>query len=240
MAQHPKKLNTHGIIITLDGPAGAGKSTVSQLLAATLKGRVLDTGGMYRTVAFFAMAHGLTKASDIARLARRCHFSVNRNGKVLIDRKPLPRRIRSLEVTEQSSRMSQFRQVRQILTRWQRKLGKDMARHQAVVVEGRDIGTVVFPDAPFKFFVTASATVRARRRMLQLRSEPHGNDVPYRHILKSLRERDERDSSRKTAPLRCPEDAVIVDTSRKEIAEVVDFIRTHIFRKLEWKRDHGQ
>ena len=126
-----------------------------------------------------------------------------------------------------ASHVSQFKAVREVLTKHQRSLAKKWALKIPVVVEGRDIGTVVFPDVEFKFYVTASAEVRAQRRYQQLK-KIDSPDANYAAILKQIKARDDRDSNRKLAPLRCPKDAVVVDTSHMGINQVVKFMADHI------------
>jgi CMP/dCMP kinase len=221
-----------GFIVTIDGPAGAGKSTVSKQLAESLDGILLDTGGMYRSVAYYSIREGVTSAADLGKLARRLEFDVDPEAKKLLTNgEDLGHKIRTEEVSNNSSAISKLRSVRTALTSKQRSLGKKWAKKMPVVVEGRDIGTVVFKAAPFKFFVTASPEVRAERRLAQL--ERQGvTGLSVKAILKQNEQRDKQDSTRKIAPLKCPDDAVIVDTSSMGIAQVVHFMGDHIRNRL--------
>jgi len=226
------KKHKKGFVVAIDGPAGAGKSTVSKQLAEELDGVLLDTGGMYRCVAFQALKFDVDSAAGLGFIARKLEFGLEPKTKtLLVDGKHLGTRIRTQEVSDNASKISRFRSVRSVLTRQQRKLGKKLSAHYAVVVEGRDIGTVVFPDAPFKFFVTASEEVRAKRRLSQLKKQGYRGTL--KEVLRENNQRDRQDSQRKIAPLRCAEDAVIVDTSAMSIGKVVSFMREHIMHRLE-------
>lgn len=218
----------HGFVVAIDGPAGAGKSTVSRQLAEALGGVLLDTGAMYRGVAFHALKDGSKTAKEFGAIARKLHFDVDRDGHtLLVNEENLGTRLRTEEVSAMASSVSRFKSVRDALTRRQRGLGRLLAKKMPVVMEGRDIGTVVFPTAKFKFYVTASPEVRAERRLAQLKR--HGvTGATLRSILRQHEERDEQDSTRKLAPLKCPEDAIVVDTSTMSIPQVVRFMSDHI------------
>lgn len=217
-----------GFIVAIDGPSGAGKSTVSRQLAEAVGGRLLDTGAMYRSVAYFAIKEAATTEQDFAHIAKRLEFSSSASEEaLLVNGEDLGLKLRSEKVSQMASAVSSFRLVRTILTRKQRLLAKKLSKKIPVIVEGRDIGTVVFPKVPFKFYVTADAKVRAERRYHQLKR--HGTPgVTLKEILAQNEERDHRDSTRKLAPLKCPEDAVVVDTSSMGITQVVKFMRDHI------------
>lgn len=232
MAAKKPKTIYKGVIVAIDGPSGAGKSTVSRQLADALEGMLLDTGGMYRSVAFFAMQEGITRSTDLKKLASRLEFDVDKDSKVLlVDGRDLGSKLRNEIVSRAASDISKFRQVREALTRKQRRLAKKWARQFPVVVEGRDIGTVVFPGAPFKFFVTASEEVRAQRRMAQLRKQGIQN-VTLEKTLRENAARDKQDTTRKIAPLRVADDSVVVDTSSMGISQVVRFMHDHIRGRL--------
>ncbi len=217
-----------GFIVSIDGPAGAGKSTVSRQLADALGGVLLDTGAMYRAVAYFAIHSEVKLAKDFGNIARRLEFDYDKETKILtINGQDLGSKIRSEEVSVMASAVSRFKSVRLALTRRQRAMGKKLSRKVPVVMEGRDIGTVVFPEAKYKFFVTASAEVRAERRLKQLKKMGIKGDS-LKSVLKQQEARDRQDSSRKLAPLRCPEGAVVVDTSSMGIPQVVHFLSDHI------------
>lgn len=222
-----KKNLRKGFIIAIDGPAGAGKSTVSRLLAEEFKGMLLDTGAMYRSVAYFGLKAGAKTEHDFALTARALVFKPSPDRRhLLVNGVDLGLKLRSPKVSQAASSVSRFKTVRDTLTKHQRALGKSWSRKFPVVLEGRDIGTVVFPQADYKFYVTADPKVRALRRFQQLKKA--GTKITLADILKQNQLRDEQDSKRKHAPLRCAEDALIVDTSRMGIAQVVKFLAEHI------------
>jgi len=217
-----------GFIVAIDGPAGAGKSTVSRLLALELNGRLLDTGAMYRSVAYYAVKENVTTAAGISKIARGLRFDYDSNNQsILVNGQEMGNRLRTQQVSSLASKVSSFKGVRQTLTTCQRKLGKAWAKTVPVVVEGRDIGTVVFPKVEYKFFVTADPRVRAERRYQQLKKQGT-KGVSLQAILKANIERDKQDSMRRYAPLKCAEDAIVVDTSKMSINQVVQFMSEHI------------
>jgi cytidylate kinase len=203
------------LVIAIDGPAGAGKSTVGRALARRLGLDYLDTGAMYRAVALAALRRGIPVADDpaVAALARALELSVSEHA-VVVDGADATLDIRSREVTEAVSAVAANTPVREELRARQRQWADD---HGGGVIEGRDIGTVVFPDAVLKLFVTASPHVRAERRVAEL-----GGDVD--DVAASITERDRRDMSRADGPLRAAEGAAVVDTTGLTVDEVVERI----------------
>ncbi|MGD2124702.1 MAG: (d)CMP kinase [Desulfobacteraceae bacterium] len=214
-------------IITVDGPAGAGKSTVSRLLAKKLQIFYLDTGAMYRAVALQAKREGID-IDDTERLAELCrnldlHFkTVGEENRLFIGNKDISLAIRSPEMDMLSSRISAVKEVREAMTELQRKIG----REGGVVAEGRDMGTVVFPDADHKFFMTALAEVRAERRYLERMNR--GESVSRAEVEIELRKRDDQDANRAIAPLLIAEDAKVIDTSALSPDQVVEIVLTEI------------
>jgi CMP/dCMP kinase len=216
------------IVVAIDGPAGAGKSTVSKRLAVRLGYRLLDTGAIYRAVALVSSRAQVSwdDAPALARLARELDIDfafdgdVNRVRLAGVDESDA---IRTPEISQGASKVSAHPEVRDALLDLQRRLGAA----GGVVAEGRDIGTVVFPAAGAKFFLTAAPEVRARRRTDELRAA--GKVVDEAATLKEIVERDERDSTRAVAPLKPADDAVLVDSTGLPIDEVVatmfDFVR---------------
>ena len=207
------------IVVAIDGPAGAGKSTVGRAVAARLGLEYLDTGAMYRAVTFAALRRGLDPADehDIAELSETVSLDVaaGQNGAmVLVDGVDATIEIRGREVTSAVSAVAANSRVRAELVRRQRRW---VAEHGGGVVEGRDIGSVVFPDATLKLFVTASPRVRAERRVAEI-----GGDVA--EVEASIIARDRKDSTRSDSPLAETSDAVLVDTSEMGVDEVVDHI----------------
>lgn len=200
------------LIIALDGPAGAGKSTVAARLAEILGLEYLDTGAMYRAVTFAALQAGIDvdDAAAVTQLARDCEIVVA-DGRVTVDGVDASDAVRSAEVTSAVSTVAAVGQVRAVLVERQRAWA--FSRNGGVL-EGRDIGSVVFPDARLKLFVTASPMVRAERRVAQ-----SGGDVA--EVAAAIAARDLKDSSRATSPLHEAADAVIIDTSEMSIDQVV-------------------
>lgn len=222
------KTRKKGFIVAIDGPAGAGKSTVSRILARKLGGKLLDTGAMYRAVAYHALRNKMTGETEVCRLAKQLQFHPGRNiDALLVNGKNPGRKLRTEAVGKMASFVSRYPGVRHQLTTRQREIAKGWSRKIPVVVEGRDIGTVVFPDVEHKFYITASATVRAKRRYKELKA--HGaKGISLREILKQVRLRDKQDSTRKCAPLCCARSAIMVDTSRFTTRQVVEAILARI------------
>ena len=206
------------LLITIDGPAGAGKTTVSKMLARELGYRYLDTGALYRAVAYEVRAAGISPDNDrgIGQVCETLQLRVEENRLFSKDVDISPR-IRSPEITMLASAVSARPVVRQSLLEIQRALG----RAGRLVAEGRDMGTVVFPDADLKFFLDATVQQRALRRFTQY---GHKNDQTIEQIEKDIRRRDANDSSRDIAPLRPAGDAVTIDSTAMTARQVVDFM----------------
>jgi cytidylate kinase len=205
-------------VIAIDGPAGAGKSTAARALATRLGFFLLDTGAIYRTVALAASRQGVTfsDAPALGHIAESLAIRFDEIGRVFLGDEDVSTLIRTPEMSQGASTVSAHPPVRAALLGLQRKL----AARGRCVVEGRDIGTVVLPWAPLKIFLTASPEVRARRRYDELVAK--GQTVDLAATLQEILVRDERDSSRATAPLKQAEDAVLLDTSELGEAAVVD------------------
>ncbi len=211
---------TEAPVLTIDGPSGAGKGTVSRLVARRLGWRFLDSGAIYRALAWAARRRGvdLNDADAVARVAgeMELEFICDDDVKVLVDGEDVTDRLQTEECGRIASKIAAYPQVRRALLDKQRAF----RRPPGLVADGRDMGTVVFPDAPYKVFLTASAEERARRRYLQLKAQ--GLDVNLDQIIKDLEERDRRDREREESPLVPAKDAVVIDSSDLSIDEVVD------------------
>lgn len=215
------------LIVTIDGPSGAGKSTVARRLADRIGYRYLDTGAMYRAVAYAYRAANGQKEMDEFLNSLDLAFSFQNGVKVLFNGEDISAAIRSSEISLEASRLSQDHKVREYCTNLQRELGKG----GGVVLEGRDTGSVVFPDADKKFYLDAKAAERARRRHVEVRSSRAGHDESLTKIQSEMEKRDRDDSERTLAPLTKPEGAVYVDTTNKSIDEVVEILAAAIGEK---------
>ena len=207
------------ISIAIDGPSGAGKSTLARSIAAKLEYLYVDTGAIYRTIGLYALEKGIDPKDEAAVTASlpdiRVELAYGEDGlqHMLLNGRDVTKEIRLPEVSLYASAVSAHPPVRAFLLEMQRKL----ARENNVIMDGRDIGTVVLPDADVKVFLTASAAERARRRVLEL--EQRGTPQPFEKVLKEIEERDWNDSHRATAPLRQAEDAVLLDTTELDFAQ---------------------
>ncbi len=215
------------MVITIDGPAGTGKSTVALDVAKRLGMDFLDTGSMYRAIGLEAIRRGvsLTDENEIAYIAKLCKISFDWSKSppvLLLNGMPMGHQLRSGEATRAASFVAVVPAVREIMVQQQRQIGRD---HGNLVTEGRDQGSVVFPDAELKFFLTASAAERAKRRATQLRAR--GEVVDLLELQQQIESRDYRDANRPVAPLTCPKDAIEIDTTKLTEVEVVEQIVQH-------------
>ena len=210
-------------VIAIDGPVGAGKSTVARALAQRLGYRYVDTGAMYRSVAWQATHRGidLNDRAAVAEVARaiEIEFVPGAGGqRVVAQGTDVTEAIRSPRMSEGASIVSAYPEVREALVALQRRMGVG----GEVIMEGRDIGTVVFPDAEVKIYLDASLDNRARRRHEELRAK--GEAITFEGVREALRERDHRDSTRAHSPLRAAPDAVVIDSTTLTVAQIVDEI----------------
>ncbi len=217
------------LIITIDGPAGVGKSTAARQLASQLGLLYLDTGAIYRTLAYAARQAGLDPRRNplrLARLARRLPIELrpepSGGARVLLDGVEITAAIRTEEISEAAAQVSQHPEVRRVLVDCQRRL----ARRQGVVAEGRDTGSVVFPRATCKFFLDADPRIRARRRQQEL-FQLSGVKPSLQHIRRQLHFRDGMDRSRRVGPLVTPAGAIVIETSRLTARQVVRTMLCH-------------
>lgn len=226
-------MSSGSFVVAIDGHAGSGKSTVSRMLAKALGWMHIDTGAMYRAITLKALKLGLPldderALTDIA-LSTKIEFVTSSTGeqRILVDGEDVTEEIRSPEVETAVSYVSAIRGVRRALQAMQRELVKG----RCAVAEGRDMQTVVFPDAQLKVFLTASLEERARRRYLELKAK--GYDVSFEDVLKRTQERDRLDSTRDDSPLMPAEDAIIIDTTHMSPEEVVQQILSALRQRTE-------
>lgn len=216
------------IVVAIDGHSSCGKSTVAKDLAKELSIAYIDTGAMYRAVTLYAMQNGFItdEAIDEMKLIKSLSniditFNFNPETKcneTFLNGKSVEKEIRSLEVSNKVSRISAISTVRKQLVIWQREMGAS----QSVVMDGRDIGTVVFPNADIKIFMTASDNVRAQRRYDELTLK--GESVSFDEVLKNIKDRDYIDSTRAESPLRKADDALLLDNSSMSMSEQFEWI----------------
>ena len=205
--------------IAIDGPSGAGKSTVAKAVAAKLGIDYIDTGAMYRAVGLKMLRLGLAMEENDALQKMLDETDVDfENQRVFLDGEDVSDLIRTQEISKAASDCSAFASVREKLVELQRAMGE----RKSIIMDGRDIGTVVLKDSKQKFYLTATAEERAMRRYLELREK--GSDEGYEKVLQDVIKRDYNDSHREVSPLRQAEDAVLIDSTNMTVEEVVDFV----------------
>lgn len=230
-------MTTQKIIIAIDGHSSCGKSTIAKSLAAKLGYIFIDSGAMYRAVTLFALRNKLISGNNVDRKALikllpdiRIEFRYNQTTQksdTYLNGENVEEEIRQLPVSQNVSPVATIAEVRAAMVRLQKGLGKN----KGIVMDGRDIGTVVFPEAELKFFVTASAEIRARRRFDELIAK--GETVSYAEILKNVEERDRMDSNRKASPLRKADDALVLDNSDMTREEQMEWVTDRVEEKLD-------
>lgn len=218
-------------VMTIDGPSGAGKGTLCQVLAERLGWHLLDSGAIYRVLALAALHHDVELDSEESLVPLAAHLDIQfvvEEGQVraVLEGEDVSRAIRTEEVGNAASKVAAFPRVREALLRRQRAFRKS----RGLIADGRDMGTVVFPDAEVKIFLDASAEERARRRYKQLQDK--GFDVSFERLLTEIQERDDRDRNRAVAPLRPAQDALVVDSTSMTIDEVVEHVLSYAINKL--------
>ncbi|GIV45348.1 MAG: cytidylate kinase [Ignavibacterium sp.] len=210
-----------GIIIAIDGPAGAGKSTTAKLLAEKLNYKYIDTGAMYRAVTLYALRNSIKpdEVDKLVELVKGMNFRFENNGSVLfVNSENVSDAIRAPEVSNKVSEFSKIGKVRELLVQKQREIGAE----GGIVMEGRDITTTVFPNAELKIFLTADLDIRAYRRLIELKNK--GLDIDLDDVRGNLATRDKIDSSREVNPLMITEDSIVIDTTKLTIDEQVEAI----------------
>lgn len=214
-----KKIGSQATI-AIDGPAGSGKSTVARRVAEKLGLLYLDSGAMYRAVTLLALQEGL--AADSPKLIDRvkaCHIEFTDNGRtILLDTEDVSAQIRTPAVNRLVADVAKIPEIRREIVKHQQRIGAE----GSIIAEGRDLTTIVFPNADFKFYLDASATERAKRRLAELQAQ--NEEATLAAVAAEIRERDEKDTTREHSPLRTAPDAIVVDTTDKTIEEVVDFL----------------
>lgn len=225
-------MNRNVPVITIDGPSGSGKGTVAALLAAKLGWNFLDSGALYRLLAFAARNHGVDLTNEEALKLLAAHLDVQfgaaKDGhgmQIILEGEEVTSAIRNEQVGAGASQVAALPAVRDALLQRQ----KAFREPPGLVADGRDMGTVVFPDAPLKIFLTASAEERARRRYLQLKGK--GDDVNLASLLDEIRARDERDTQREVAPLKPADDAVQLDSTDLSIEQVLGQILSEVAKR---------
>jgi cytidylate kinase len=222
----------HGLVIAIDGPSGAGKSTVARQLANRLGYRQIDTGAMYRAVAYLISRAGIDPGDSeaVGELCRDVDIRLdcsNGGQRVLANGQDVTNEIRTPEMSLMTSRISAIKPVREAMMRAQRLLGRD----GGVVLEGRDIGTVVFPDAELKFYLFASPEERGKRRFMELAGK--GEQVSLDDTIEAVTSRDAQDSQRELAPLRQAADAIPIDSSGISVDEVLNRMEAFFRDKIK-------
>lgn len=219
-----------GFTVTIDGPAASGKSTTARLVAKKLGWLYLDTGAMYRAVAVKVLQEKIpvNNTKKIGLLAEKVKIELvpyDAGTKVFLDGKEVTADIRHPEVDQAVGPVCEVQRVREVMVSLQREIGKK----RCIVVEGRDMGTVVFPNAAVKFFMVASVEERAQRRQKDLKKQ--GINISLAQLKREIEKRDQRDSTRKNSPLLRAEDAILIDTTKMDVEDQVDFIMDRIRQK---------
>ncbi len=218
-------MRTNGIIIAIDGPTASGKSTTAREAAKRLSYIHINTGAMYRAFALYVTEWGVSLIDDsrIAGLSEKAYIDFNENGNILLEGRDVTKEIQAPEIAQLASELATLPQVRQKMVAMQQEIGKN----GGVVLDGRDIGTVVFPDAELKIFLIAAAETRAERRLDELVSS--GTNISLDKLTEEIKERDKRDSEREHSPLKKAADAIELDTSKltfdEQVEKVVELAR---------------
>ena len=211
------------LVIAVDGPAGAGKSTIAKLIAEKLNINYIDTGAMYRAITYKCLQNNvdISNEEEVINIARNCEIDFKDNN-IYLNGDILKDEIRTMEVSNNVSNVAKIKEVRYLMVDVQRNIGKV----SSVILDGRDIGSYVFPNADYKFFLVATPEERGKRRYKELVNK--GYDVNLEEIINGIIKRDEIDSNREFAPLVKAEDAIEIDTTGKSINEVAQYVLSKI------------
>jgi len=231
MQQQERTMTAIAPVITIDGPSGAGKGTLCKAMAESLQWHLLDSGAIYRVLALAALHHQVDIESEEALVPMAAHLdvrflSIDGEMQVVLEGEDVTSEIRTQEVSNTASRVAAFPRVREALLRRQRAFREE----PGLIADGRDMGTVVFPDAPVKIFLDASSEERAHRRMLQL--QENGFSVNFDRLLSEIKERDDRDRNRSIAPLVPATDALVLDSTSMSIEQVIEKALDYARHKL--------
>lgn len=220
-------------IVAIDGPSGTGKGTITKLIAQELGLVNIDTGAMYRCIALACLDKGITNNEErerIIEIAKKVDIQIQHNGteqEIFLDNRNVSKEIRTQEATMMSSQVSAIPEVREIMVDLQRK----MAEGKEIIMEGRDITTVVFPNAQVKIYLDASSEERANRRYKENQEKGINTEMTYEDVLKAIEKRDYDDSHRKVGALKIAEDAIVVDTTKMTIEEVKEKVKEIILER---------
>lgn len=213
----------NNLVIAVDGPAGAGKSTIAKIIANKLNINYIDTGAMYRAITYKCLKNNIDveNAEEVVALAKSTEIDFKDNN-IYLDKKIVNDEIRTVDVSNNVSKVSKIKEVRKLLVDVQRNIGSK----SSVILDGRDIGSVVFPNADYKFYLIATPEERGTRRFKEMKNK--GYDVNLDEIIKDIVDRDKMDMNRKFAPLVKAKDALEIDTTGKTIDDVVDEVVSKI------------
>jgi cytidylate kinase len=232
-------MTNHKIVVAIDGHSSCGKSTIAKAVAAKFGYIFIDSGAMYRAVTLYALRHNLVTDGEVKReelISALPQIKIefrynpaNQKSDTYLNGENVEEEIRQLPVSQNVSPVATIAEVREAMVRFQREMGKN----KGIVMDGRDIGTVVFPDAELKLFVTATAEIRARRRFDELIAK--GDAVSYNEILQNVQERDHIDSTREASPLRKADDALVLDNSNMTEEEQLEWVISKVEERLKFK-----
>ena len=213
----------NNLVIAVDGPAGAGKSTIAKIIAKRLNINYIDTGAMYRAITYKCLKNNvdINNEEEVIKIAQNTDIDF-RDNNLYLDKEIVNEEIRTIEVSNKVSNVAKIKEVRYLMVDVQREIGK----RNSVILDGRDIGSYVFPNADYKFYLIATPEERGIRRFKELTEK--GYDTSLEEIIKDIVRRDEIDSNREFAPLVKAEDAIEIDTTGKSIDEVVDYVLSKI------------